>query len=168
MARHINEDENPVGRKFLPPTPVDVILRAERALLLARGMQAFEEVQDSRLELSTVTYNAALGACEVGSCWEKALRLYAQMQASRRARPDALTRKAVVSVCRVAKRLEMATEVLEQMLSEDAVARTAVSDNHHYEFWSKQTSAHRVRSTSPPCLAPTDRAADGGRESVHR
>ena len=81
------------------------------------GTQTFERLQAEGQVLDTMAYNAALGACEAGGRWERALELYAEMQGSGTpgVAPNVLTYDVVTAVCHAAGQNRRAAHVLKDM-----------------------------------------------------
>jgi len=67
------------------------------------------------VELDTITYNAAVGACEQGYQWATALRLFMEM-ASARVQLDTITYKAAVSACENCGECDHALRLLAEMV----------------------------------------------------
>ena len=68
----------------------------------------------NRIPQNTITYNAAIQACERGDAWREAIRLFERMREAG-VQQDTITYNAVVRACERAGQWELAFDFMKQM-----------------------------------------------------
>merc|ERR1711938_278624 len=103
----------------LPPNVVQISMAVSRLGRMRRGWQSAVQLLESAearygVTPNTITYNAAISACEKGGQWERALALLDAMQAAGVA-PDTITYSAAISACEKGGQWERALALLDEM-----------------------------------------------------
>ena len=82
------------------------------------ALRLLQEMGAKKVPRNTITYNAAIQACDRGGAWQHALSLYEKMEPAGVPR-DQITHNAVVRACENSGQWDLAHELLERIQAEE-------------------------------------------------